>query len=75
MTKVWRKEEWERRDEELAQDPNFRRFVNYMFDENCVERRECGQREFANVFEYFRAYPVWLKEKYNDRKNNDKKNL
>tara|TARA_R100001143_G_C3296745_1_gene103731 strand:+ start:87 stop:314 length:228 start_codon:yes stop_codon:yes gene_type:complete len=75
MTKLWRKEEWQKRDNELETDAGLKNFVEQLFDENCVERRDCGQREFANVFEYFRAYPVWLKDKYNNRNNNDKKDL
>tara|TARA_R110002020_G_scaffold18561_4_gene64649 strand:+ start:1131 stop:1358 length:228 start_codon:yes stop_codon:yes gene_type:complete len=75
MTKLWRKEEWQKRDDELETDAGLKNFVEQLFDENCVERRDCGQREFANVFEYFRTYPVWLKEKYNNRNNNDKKDL
>ena len=59
----------EQKDDELETDAGLKNFINRLFDENCVERRDCGQKEFASAFEYFRAYPVWLKEKYNNKKD------
>ena len=66
---------FEKEQTHYTQNPNFKHFVRNMFDENCAERRDCGQKEFADVFEYFRAYPVWLEKQYNNRKNDDKKNI
>jgi 16S rRNA C967 or C1407 C5-methylase (RsmB/RsmF family) len=51
-------------DKELQDNPRFYTFVEKMYDSNCRERREHGQKEFENVFEYYRKYPKWLYEKY-----------
>jgi len=51
-------------DKELQDNPVFYNFVKKMYDSNCRERREHGQKEFENVFEYYRKYPKWLYEKY-----------
>ena len=34
---------------------DFEEFVNYMFVENCMERKAWGEKPFANVSEYFSA--------------------
>ncbi len=31
----------------------FEEFVNYMFIENCIERRAWGEKPFANVSDYY----------------------
>ena len=64
MTKIWRKNEWEEMTEELQKEPKFYYFVQQMYDSNCRERREHGQREFRNVFDYYREYPDWLRQKF-----------
>ena len=64
MTKIWRKNEWEEMTEDLQKDPKFYCFVQQMYDSNCRERREHGQREYQNVFDYYRKYPEWLREKF-----------
>ena len=51
-------------DKELQDNPIFYNFVKKMYDSNCRERREHGQKEFEDVFEYYRKYPKWLYEKY-----------
>ncbi len=50
--------------EDLQKDPKFYHFVQQMYDSNCRERREHGQKEFRNEFDYYREYPEWLKEKF-----------
>ena len=68
-------DEYSRSHDDSEDSKDFKVFILNMFDENCAERRDCGQKEFADVFEYFRAYPVWLEKQYNNRKNDDKKNI
>ena len=31
----------------------FEEFANYMFVENCIERKAWGEKPYANVSEYF----------------------
>jgi len=33
----------------------FEEFVNYMFVENCMERKAWGEKPFANVSDYYSA--------------------
>ena len=56
------------------QDKSLKHFVSFvrkLFGENCVERRACGQKEFASAFEYFKAYPVWLEAQYSNSNKKD----
>jgi len=64
MTKIWRKNEWERIKEDLQEDPNFYLFVQRMYQENIFERQSEGRTPYLNVFDYYRKYPDWLKEKF-----------
>ena len=64
MTKVWRKKEWEETEKELEADTAFQDFIKNMYTENTLERQQDGRRPFLNMFEYYRAFPDWLKETY-----------
>ena len=55
MTKIWRKNEWEKMTEELQEDPNFYLFVQRMYQENTFERQGEGRTPYLNVFEIGRA--------------------
>lgn len=66
MTKIWRKNEWEKMSEDLQSDPNFYNFVQKMYQENTFERQSEGRTPYNNVFDYYRKYPDWLFKKYTE---------
>lgn len=68
MTKVWRKKEWEETEKELKADTAFQDFIKDMYTENTLERQQDGRRPFLNMFEYYRAFPDWLKEVYKKKR-------
>ncbi len=51
----------------------FKRYVQGMFDSNCRERREHGQKEFNNVFSYYRTHHKWLLNKFIEEKQSKPK--
>lgn len=69
MTKIWRKNEWEKMSEDLQSDPNFYNFVQKMYQENTFERQSEGRTPYNNVFDYYRKYPDWLFKKYTENIN------
>jgi hypothetical protein len=69
MTKIWRKNEWEKMSEDLQSDPNFYNFVKKMYQENTFERQSEGRTPYNNVFDYYRKYPDWLFKKYTENIN------
>ena len=72
MTKVWRKKEGEEAEKELESDPDFHWFIQDMYQKNTSERQQDGRTPFLNMFEYYRAFPDWLKEVYKKkRKTNE----
>ena len=71
MTKIWRKQEWEQ--QELFpkrpthyEDPSFKPFVRNMYDANCKERREHGQKEYETLFSYFRKNHQFVVDKFEE---------
>jgi hypothetical protein len=64
MTKLWRKNEWEKMTEDLQEDPKFYLFVQRMYQENTFERQNEGITPYLNVFDYYRKYPKWLRRKF-----------
>ena len=70
MTKVWRQREYEetRKNKLIRKSPVFKKYVQSMFDSNCRERREHGQKEFNNVFSYYRTHHKWLLHKFIEEK-------
>jgi len=57
---------FEKKQTHYTQNPNFKCFVQNMFDENCRERREHGQREYKNIFSYFRKNHQFVIDKFNE---------
>ena len=64
MTKIFRKNEWEKMAEDLQSDPNFYEFVKRMYKKNTYERQSEGRTPYKDLFEYYMKYPKWLYEKY-----------
>ena len=74
MTKIWRKQEWEQRElfpkrPTQYNDPSFKMFVRDMYDANCKERREHGQKEYKNIFSYFRKNHQFVVDKFEESKS------
>jgi len=42
----------------------FLQFVNLMYDENCHERREHGQKPYKNQWDYLVRNRHWLEKQY-----------
>ena len=85
MTKVWRKNEWEKsfktkdgklidfRPPRYSKDHRFKLFVRRLYDSNCKERREHGQKEYKNLFSYFRKNYGFVHEKYAEQERLNEK--
>lgn len=67
MTKIWRKNEWEKLDDELKKDHSFYEFVKKMYKDNTHERQSESRTPYVNEFEYYNKYSEWLKEVYKKR--------
>ena len=57
---------FEKKQTHYTQNPDFKCFVQNMFDENCRESREHGQREYKNIFSYFRKNHQFVIDKFNE---------
>ena len=69
MTKIWRKNEFERIKEHLQENPGLFSFVSHMYSENTLERQNEGRTPYLNMFDYYRKHPKWLERKYSESKN------
>ena len=47
----------------------FMDFCRWLYDENCHERREHGQRPYKHFEVYYFAHTKWLKKQYEERHN------
>lgn len=45
-------------------DENFRRFCRFMFEENCIERWECGQTLYEDAESYTMKNLDYLENRY-----------
>ena len=45
-------------------DPYFINFITNMFNENCLERSQYGEKEYPNVETYYNKNKEFLKQKY-----------
>jgi hypothetical protein len=71
MTKIWRKQEWEQQElfpkrPTQYEDPSFKPFVRDMYNANCKERREHGQKEYETLFIYFRKNHRFIVDKFEE---------
>jgi len=58
--------------EELDSDNKaFMDFCKWLYDENCHERREHGQRPYKHFEVYYFAHTRWLRTQYEERYNNN----
>ena len=58
--------------EELDSDNKaFMDFCKWLYDENCHERREHGQRPYKHFEVYYMTHTKWLREQYEERYNNN----
>jgi len=49
----------------------FMDFCRWLYDENCHERREHGQRPYKHFEVYYMTHTKWLREQYEERYNNN----
>ena len=52
----------------------FMDFCRWLYDENCHERREHGQRPYKHFEVYYFAHTRWLRTKYEERQQNNNGN-
>ena len=58
--------------EELDSDNKaFMDFCRWLYDENCHERREHGQRPYKHFEVYYMTHTKWLRTQYEERYNNN----
>lgn len=49
-------------------EEDFRNWLRKMYYENCKERDLDGRPQFRSMNAYYREYPKWLENKFNESK-------
>ena len=52
----------------------FMDYCRWLYDENCHERSEHGQKPYKHFEVYYFAHTRWLREQYEERQQNNNGN-